>query len=148
MTVLRHGLRVDNFLLISLAKADGPVVSEPGHLPQAVGHVAAVGIRAGKAHPVPLTERQIAGREEGNILCSVLLRRDQHRLPVSITQRDHGVLRTLDKSGHGSSPFSNAAPVTPCRYDSRAKSGECRGGAASRSAVKKQTLAGRFDGEN
>ena len=30
----------------------------------------------------------------------------------------------------------------------RAKSGECRGGAASRSAVKKQTLAGRFDGEN
>ncbi|HHX3456830.1 TPA: hypothetical protein ACU9NM_005085, partial [Enterobacter hormaechei] len=55
---------------------------------------------------------------------------------------------TLDKSGHGSSPFSNAAPVTPCRYDSQAKSGECRGGAASRSAVKKPTLAGRFDGEN
>ncbi|EBF2152405.1 hypothetical protein DIL44_20720 [Salmonella enterica] len=54
----------------------------------------------------------------------------------------------VDKSGHGSSPFSNAAPVTPCRYDSRAKSGECRGGAASHSAVKKPTLAGRFDGEN
>ncbi len=78
MTVLRHGLRIDNFLLISLAKADGPFVSEPGYLPQAVGHVAAVGVRAGKAHTVPLTYRQIAGCEEGNILCSVLLRREQH----------------------------------------------------------------------
>nr|ALJ52166.1 hypothetical protein pGA45_36 [uncultured bacterium] len=55
---------------------------------------------------------------------------------------------TQDETGHNHSPFSNAAPVTPCRYDSRVKSGECRGGAASRSAVKKQTLAGRFDGEN
>ncbi|EAR7756796.1 hypothetical protein EZ440_18370 [Salmonella enterica] len=70
MTVLSRGLRVDDFLLVPLAEADGPVVSEPGHLPQAVGHIAAVGVRAG------------------------------------------------------------------------------RGGAASRSAVKKQTLAGRFDGEN
>ncbi|SJE05236.1 Uncharacterised protein [Shigella sonnei] len=63
MTVLRHGLRVDDFLLLSLAEADGPVVSEPGHLPQTVGHIAAVGVRAGKAHPVPLTDRQFAGCE-------------------------------------------------------------------------------------
>ncbi|EAO2715390.1 hypothetical protein CPV32_22150 [Salmonella enterica] len=70
---------------------------------------------------------------------------------MSGLQRRHSfpaTFGTLDKSGHGSSPFSNAAPVTPCRYDSRAKSGECRGGAASHSAVKKPTLAGRFDGEN
>jgi len=42
----------------------------------------------------------------------------------------------------------NAAPFAPCRYDSRAKSGECRGGTAGRSAVKQQTLAGRFDCKN
>ena len=46
MTVLRRGLRVDDFLLFSLSEADGPVVSEPGHLPQAVGHIAAVVVRA------------------------------------------------------------------------------------------------------
>lgn len=51
MTVLRHGLRVDDFLLVSLAEPDGTIISEPGHLPQAVGHIAAVGVRAGIRRP-------------------------------------------------------------------------------------------------
>nr|WP_202034092.1 MULTISPECIES: hypothetical protein [Enterobacteriaceae]QVQ60258.1 hypothetical protein [Enterobacter cloacae complex sp.]WBM82054.1 hypothetical protein NB968_00145 [Escherichia coli]WBM82610.1 hypothetical protein NB979_00225 [Escherichia coli]WBM84613.1 hypothetical protein NB976_00080 [Klebsiella pneumoniae] len=59
---------------------------------------------------------------------------------------------TLDKSGHGSSPFSNAAPVTPCRYDSRAKSGADKGTTASRSADKSRCwldgLTAKIEPEN
>jgi hypothetical protein len=96
-----------------------------------------IGFIAGDGTPLTVTKTDEIWRVGQNEIDSII-RKAGHDMDAI----------TLDKSGHGSSPFSNAAPVTPCRYDSRAKSGECRGGAASRSAVKKQTLAGRFDGEN
>ncbi|SJF34038.1 Uncharacterised protein [Shigella sonnei] len=74
MTVLRHGLRVDNFLLLTLTKADSPLLRESGHLPQTVGHITPVSIGAGKTHPVSLAEGQFTMGEEGNILSNVLLR--------------------------------------------------------------------------
>lgn len=100
-----------------------------------------IGFIAGDGTPLTVTKTYLIWRVGKDEIDSVI-RKAGHDMDA-VTQ---------NQTGHDISPFSNAAPVTPCRYDSRAKSGADKGTTASRSADKSRRwldgLTAKIEPEN